>query len=195
MFPSQAPARGGYFGSFSKPIPYVLQGPEPSTVLSGTRRKFKSFQNIPALRKLTVISFACGRGHCPFRYHLQPPDQVARKDSTSPLGHLTGLSSWHCEHSCCHSFFFFSSLSLLMLLPSLATVCRIQNLALEHPAMSDSCVLGQDSDIPGFLNTIPSSGVQTLTQRWGRVRLDNFQCLPLHFMGFGTERICSSLLE
>lgn len=82
-----------------------------------------------------------------------------------------------------------------MFLPPLAGVCRIQNLALENPVMSDSCVLGQDSDIPGFLNTIPSSSVQTLTQCWGRVSLDNFQCLALHFMGFGAESICSSLLQ
>lgn len=49
-------------------------------------------------------------GHCPFWYCLWPPDQVARKGSASPPGHLPGLSSWHCDRLC---FFVFSLPTLL----------------------------------------------------------------------------------
>lgn len=59
-------------------------------------------------------------------------------------------------------------------------VCGIQNHALEDPVGSDSCVLGQDSGIPGFLGHNTLSGMQSQALCLGQ-SLDHFQYFSLFF--------------
>ena len=75
---------------------------------------------------------------------------------------------------------FLIALSPLMLPLARAVVYGIRSHALENPVASDSCVLGQDSGIPGFLGYNTFSSVQSQALCLGQ-SLGQFQYFSLSF--------------
>lgn len=89
---------------------------------------------------------------------------------------------------------FLIALPPLTLPLALVVVCEIQNHTPENPVVSDSCVLGQDLGIPGFLGYNTFGSVQSQALRLGQSR-DRFWYFPLCFTKFRAETSCSSFLE